>query len=389
MPGLSILNLEPIIHGFYSLSDWNRGVHQQRITKLAEMDMAVADVLRVIDEALKTTPMARCRVLFALGNTTFRTGFNLASVHMMLLRRLQQKSIVLGMTNSTTPTPHQQQQQESVISGSSIPPSTFTSISRPELALAAAVTQSEVQDQGQGQGAKEEVVYKILYFKLHGMAATSRIMLALSGARWESIYPQDWTNEKTQTPFALMPILYESHPSPSLSKTGQQQELILEIPESEAIERYLARKFGFWGQDAWEETAIHVFYCSSKSVLSLYVNKVLLAFPDTKARELVKFVEKEVPAWIAQHEKWLGKSQTPGFYVGNQLSIADIHSVVCLDRFLTIPECKDLFSPEKTPNLFRLKRNLETYPRYTTWITSPEFEAINISTRQRLAVLKG
>jgi hypothetical protein len=122
---------------------------------------------------------------------------------------------------------------------------------------------------------------------------------------------QDWTNEKLETPFGLMPILYETHPT-----SGQT----LEIPESEAIERHLARKFGFWGKDAWEEIAIHVFYCSSKSVLSWYVNKVLLAFPDTKARELTKFVEKEIPAWISQHEKWLDRSQTPGFYVGNQVS---------------------------------------------------------------------
>ncbi|KAF8932165.1 hypothetical protein BGZ47_011523 [Haplosporangium gracile] len=278
-------------------------------------------------------------------------------------------------TNNTFQTSTAAVSTQVVVASSSLPPSTFTSTSTLGLAAAAAATfQVQVQE------AREEVVYRILYFKLHGMAATARIMLALSGAGWESIYPQDWTNEKHETPFGLMPILYETHPSSGLT---------LEIPESEAIERYLARKFGFWGKDAWEETAIHVFYCSSKSVLSLYVNKVLLAFADTKARELGKFVEKEVPVWIAQHEKWLGRSQTPGFYVGDLISIADIYSVVCLDRFLTIPECKDLFSREKTPNLFKLKHNLESYSRYTAWMTSPEFEAINISTRQRLAVLKG
>ncbi|KAG0070923.1 hypothetical protein BGZ89_012074 [Linnemannia elongata] len=278
---------------------------------------------------------------------------------------------------SDTTTPLSAATAKVPVVSSSIPVSTFTSVSSPTLAAAAT---APLQEQDQHHEASKDVVYKILYFKLHGMAATTRIMLALSGALWESIYPQDWANEKHETPFGLMPILYETHLSSYLT---------LEVPESEAIERYLARKFGFWGRDAWEETAIHVFYCSSKSVLSLYVNKVLLAFPDTKSRELAKFVEKEVPGWIVQHEKWLGRSKTPGFYVGNQLSIADIHSVVCLDRFLTIPECKELFSPEKTPNLFKLKHNLESYPRYTAWMTSPEFEAINISTRQRLAVLKG
>lgn len=86
--------LEPIIHGFYSSSDWKKAVYQHRMAKLAEMDMAVAGVLRLVDEALKSTPMAGRRVLFALGNGTFRTGFNLTSVHNTFLRRLQQKVIM-------------------------------------------------------------------------------------------------------------------------------------------------------------------------------------------------------------------------------------------------------------------------------------------------------
>ncbi|KAG0284116.1 hypothetical protein BGZ97_008298, partial [Linnemannia gamsii] len=61
------------------------------MSKLAEMDLAVAGVLRLVDEALKNIPLARRRVLFAMGNATFRTGFNLASVHQTFLRRLQQK----------------------------------------------------------------------------------------------------------------------------------------------------------------------------------------------------------------------------------------------------------------------------------------------------------
>ncbi|KAF9431548.1 hypothetical protein BGZ76_000160 [Entomortierella beljakovae] len=192
---------------------------------------------------------------------------------------------------------------------------------------------------------------------------------------------EDWNAEKQQVPLGVLPVLYEHH-----ATTGQ----ILEIPESEAIERYLARKFGLFGKDAWEETAINVFYCSSNAVMSLYVNKVLLAFPDTKARELAKFVEKDIPGWVKQHEKWLAKNESiSGYYVGDKISLADIRSVVCLDRFMTIPECKNIFSDVLTPGLFKLRRALEANPRYTAWIKSEEFEAINISTRQRLAVLSG
>ncbi|KAF9988580.1 hypothetical protein BGZ75_009157 [Mortierella antarctica] len=240
-----------------------------------------------------------------------------------------------------------------------------------ELATAAAATTAVGT-----QPANDDVIYQILYLKLHGMAATTRIILAIAGVHWESIFPTDWSVEKHQVPLGVMPVLYETHRS-----TG----LTLEVPESEAIERYLARKFHLLGNDPWEETSINVFYCSSNAVMSLYVHKVLLAFPDTKARELDKFVNKDVPVWIEQHEKWLAMNGCNGHY----LSIADIRSVVCLDRFMTIPECKDMFSPEKTPSLFQLRQRLESNPRYSAWMASAEFEAISASTRQRLAVLSG
>ncbi|KAF9305116.1 hypothetical protein BGZ91_008815, partial [Linnemannia elongata] len=88
--------LEPIIHGFYSSSDWKKAVYQHRMAKLAEMDLAIAGVLRMVDQACKDVSVDQRKVLFALGNGTFRTGFNLTSVHQTFLRRLQQKSMALG-----------------------------------------------------------------------------------------------------------------------------------------------------------------------------------------------------------------------------------------------------------------------------------------------------
>ncbi|KAI1300535.1 kinesin motor protein cin8 [Mortierella claussenii] len=290
-----------------------------------------------------------------------------------------------------------------------LPGPAFVTRSRPELARAAAAappppsTAVETKD-----GTQSTVSYKILYLKLHGMAATARILLALSGVQWESIYPNNWTEEKKQVPLGVMPVLYEIHhnrpdhhhrhhhhsspPTSTFTSTSQDTSsppLVLEIPESEAIERYLSRKFSFLGSDLWEETAINVFYASSNAVMSLYVNRVLLAFPDTKQRELDRFVSRSLPEWIEQHERWLSRNDTNGHYVGDQLSLADIRSVVCLDRFMTIPECKDLFSLATTPGLFKLKETLERHPRYIAWIQSDHFEAINVSTRQRLAILSG
>ncbi|KAF9919040.1 hypothetical protein BX616_002704 [Lobosporangium transversale] len=268
-----------------------------------------------------------------------------------------------------------------------LPGSAFTTRTRRELAEAAAATH-EVNS------ANNNVSYKVLYLKLHGMAATTRAILAVSGVKWENIYPSDWVSEKPHTPLGVMPILYEIHrSSPSLPSTNPG--LVLEIPESEAIERYLARKFGLLGQDEWEETAINVFYSSSNAIMSFYINKVLLAFPDIKQRELEKFLTKDLPVWISQHEKWLAKNGNNGHYVGDQLSLADIRSVICLERFMAIPECNPQTNSERnmfslaTPGLFKLKQVLDSRPGYAAWISSEEFNTITASTKQRLSVLSG
>ena len=53
---------------------------------------------------------------------------------------------------------------------------TFTT--RTNIALAAAAT-----------ATTSEIKYQILYLKLHGMAAMTRVMLAIGGVEWESTYP--------------------------------------------------------------------------------------------------------------------------------------------------------------------------------------------------------
>lgn len=85
------LELEPIIHGLYSSSEWKRAVHQHRMAKLPEMDLAVAGVLRMVDEASEDIPVNERKVSFALGNGKFRTGQDLTLLHTIFLRQLLQK----------------------------------------------------------------------------------------------------------------------------------------------------------------------------------------------------------------------------------------------------------------------------------------------------------
>ncbi|KAF9152570.1 hypothetical protein BG015_005057 [Linnemannia schmuckeri] len=49
------------------------------MAKLSEMDMAVAGVMRMVDEALEDIPVKEGKVLFAVGNGTLKSGLNLTS----------------------------------------------------------------------------------------------------------------------------------------------------------------------------------------------------------------------------------------------------------------------------------------------------------------------
>jgi hypothetical protein len=87
------------------------------------------------------------------------------------------------------------------------PGAAFTTRTRPELAIAAAAPSGRVLGE-EKDGAEQDVTYKVLYPKLHGMAATTRILLALGGVRWESIYPS--VSNLLTTLLLLLRIMYKT-----------------------------------------------------------------------------------------------------------------------------------------------------------------------------------
>ncbi|KAH7716773.1 GST-5 protein [Aphelenchoides avenae] len=97
--------------------------------------------------------------------------------------------------------------------------------------------------------------YKIVYFDGRGAAETARLLLAHEGIDFEDVRVQhaDWPGEhKAKTPFGQLPYL---------EVDGKQ------LPESYAINRYLARKFGLAGKDEWEQAWVDAMADFFKDVL--------------------------------------------------------------------------------------------------------------------------
>ncbi|KAG0291273.1 hypothetical protein BGZ97_005941, partial [Linnemannia gamsii] len=91
---------------------------------------------------------------------------------------------------------------------------------------------------------KRDSTFEVKYFDIHGLAHITRLLLAISGQKFKSTNPADWAAEKPLAPFGHMPLLIE---------TSADGKTTLQIAESDAIERYLARKLGLLGSDAFEE----------------------------------------------------------------------------------------------------------------------------------------
>lgn len=80
------------------------------MAKLAGMDLAVTALIRMVDEALEGISVKERKVLFAVGNGTFKSGLNLTTMNTTFLHRLLQRvtkakeraEVVVRMHVSTT-----------------------------------------------------------------------------------------------------------------------------------------------------------------------------------------------------------------------------------------------------------------------------------------------
>ncbi|KAF9191585.1 hypothetical protein BGZ49_003522, partial [Haplosporangium sp. Z 27] len=156
--------------------------------------------------------------------------------------------------------------------------------------------------------------YSLLYFDTVGISGTIRNILALGGAQWQQLYPQDWENEdrldKTSTPFEVLPVLYVH------SKDGSQT---VAVAETKAIEQFLAGKYNLLGKNSYERSLISSFVSSTASLWDDFtcLSTNLKASPEVRQEHIATFLASRVPSWIRIHEEHLKANGLNGHYVGD------------------------------------------------------------------------
>ncbi|KAG0048625.1 hypothetical protein BGZ83_006444 [Gryganskiella cystojenkinii] len=228
---------------------------------------------------------------------------------------------------------------------------------------------------------KTDSHFDIYYFGFHGLAGTVRTILAFSGADFKSTAPADGTWEtqyKPLTPFGVMPVIRET------SADGQH---VLNVAETDAIERYLCRKFGYYGQNGFEEQVINTFVASSQFLMG-YIFRSYFSIrdnPELKATNKTKLLSGPIPDWVKSHEHHLsenpvavakGEKHGNGHYVGDKVSLADFKTAFLIDMIRGITG-EDFITEAKTPAIWKVREVIERKESVKAWKATKEFKEIS------------
>ncbi|KAG0227565.1 hypothetical protein BGW42_002835 [Actinomortierella wolfii] len=225
---------------------------------------------------------------------------------------------------------------------------------------------------------ENEVSYTLTYFNLSSMASTARDLLAYGKANWKNnlIEITDWQQAPSATPFGVMPVL-EIHNSTS-------EDVV--VAEQMVIDLYLARKFKLLGKNDYEETVIQAVYSSSQYVRERYSVGVAWTGDNHKDTAVERFLVYFFPSWVKSTTKILEDNVkhggTPGYFIGNELTLAEIHTANVLDYFSHQPIAKKIMEliPEDSL-IWKSKALVEANPEIKAWRETDAYKSLALSSK--------
>ncbi|CAB3398531.1 unnamed protein product [Caenorhabditis bovis] len=200
------------------------------------------------------------------------------------------------------------------------------------------------------------VHYKLTYFDRRGLAESTRQMFYMAGVEFDDVRirldSEDWVKLKPQTPHGHLPVL---------SVDG------FEIPQSSAIARYVARKFGFAGKTPEEEAWVDAFVDLFKDFM-IALRKISIVLRAGKPAEEIEKIRSEIykPAeeiYFKYLNKYLAQSKS-GFLVGDSVTFADL---TIADNLLTL-QVNKLNDLSKEPALLNYQKKIHSLPKLKEWI---------------------
>jgi len=201
--------------------------------------------------------------------------------------------------------------------------------------------------------------YKLMYFNARGRGEPARLLFAQAGVEYEDVRMNSEElaaikGDVTKVPLGQLPVLIvKGHPP---------------IPQSHSINRYLARKFGMYGQSEAETVRIDVTGESVNDIFT-HVMKMYFEKDEAKKAELGKsFVEKDsVTILTAMCNALKKSSEGKGYFVGNTMTLADI-AVFCMTEVLFNNPALGPVLAGKYPLLKEFDTRMRAEPKIAAWL---------------------
>lgn len=200
--------------------------------------------------------------------------------------------------------------------------------------------------------------YKLYYFAVKGRAEVIRLVFKAAGVPFvdESFSKEQWPSLKSSMPTGRVPVL----------EMGGEK-----FPESSAIVRWAARKFGMAGKSDGEQLVVEEVLAGVDEIRNLFLPWVFKTDEQAK-RDLVEQMKQKINNYFSRWEGMASETRSSQrvytYMVGTSLTVADLTLFDILDQLATVPsidlsEFPKLLNIRATvANVTPIKTYLETRP---------------------------
>ncbi|KAG0280108.1 hypothetical protein BGZ95_011259 [Linnemannia exigua] len=213
----------------------------------------------------------------------------------------------------------------------------------------------------------KDLFFSLSYWEIAAVGSTARDLLEYAGVKHEKLAPSyaDWSAGKVPTAFSVMPILKVKGPD------GME----IDMAESEVIDTFLAERFGLLGNNAWESMTIRTFYSNIHYLRERSYTETLWVVDSEKKKAKDQFFSSTLRKFLEDHEFHLQENGCNGHYVGDKLSLADLHLSNIVHFFSTVPWAKEALDEfKKYEAVWKVKEMVDGVRQLDAWRASAEFK---------------
>jgi len=214
------------------------------------------------------------------------------------------------------------------------------------------------------------------YWRIRGLAQPIRSLLVCADVPFSEVrlgvFPdgtlmnedeedKDWEQIRStlETPFPNLPYLIDESVSPPIQLT-----------QSNAILRYLARRFDYYGGSEPERVEIDVLQDEAYDFRNQII-KTAYTLGDAYTEAYDSFTRNIVPKYLDRFEGYLAARNNNRFFVGDQLSLADF---VLYELLWQMTQMVPLsISESNRPMLFAYLQHFESIPQIAAYRQSDHY----------------